>query len=98
MIEVIGWLFMVMIVSIVPVFFGCVIVSIINEAKRRKRDERLKESAKKLLNYYSGSNRAENDDETYICRQCNGSGEGMYDGTYCSLCKGTGEEREYDEK
>lgn len=29
------------------------------------------------------------DDE--ICYDCNGSGEGMYDGSTCYTCKGTGE-------
>ena len=28
--------------------------------------------------------------EEDICPQCNGSGEGMYDGSRCSSCKGTG--------
>lgn len=27
-----------------------------------------------------------------ICVHCNGSGEGMYDGTTCHYCKGRGEE------
>lgn len=26
-----------------------------------------------------------------VCPTCNGSGEGMYDGTICSSCKGGGE-------
>ena len=30
------------------------------------------------------------DDEPEICSACNGSGEGMYDGTRCSYCYGTG--------
>lgn len=30
-------------------------------------------------------------DESDICTQCNGSGEGMYDGTTCSACNGSGE-------
>ena len=30
-----------------------------------------------------------------ICTNCNGSGEGMYDGTKCRVCKGRGEQR-YD--
>lgn len=29
-------------------------------------------------------------DEPEICGQCNGSGEGMYDGSRCSRCHGTG--------
>ena len=28
-----------------------------------------------------------------ICIHCNGSGEGMYDGTTCRWCKGTGESK-----
>lgn len=31
------------------------------------------------------------DDDT--CPHCNGSGEGMYDGTRCRFCKGTGTEK-----
>lgn len=30
-------------------------------------------------------------EELNICPYCNGSGEGMYDGTRCSTCKGSGE-------
>lgn len=26
-----------------------------------------------------------------ICPNCNGSGEGMYDGSRCHVCKGSGE-------
>ncbi len=29
-----------------------------------------------------------------ICPQCNGSGEGMHDGTKCSRCGGSGVEKE----
>ena len=29
-------------------------------------------------------------DDEEICAQCNGSGEGMYDGSICSSCKGSG--------
>jgi hypothetical protein len=32
------------------------------------------------------------DDGYEICHRCNGSGEGMYDGSTCGFCKGTGEE------
>jgi transcription initiation factor IIE alpha subunit len=32
----------------------------------------------------------EDDDYDYICPQCSGSGEGMYDGSSCSRCGGTG--------
>lgn len=38
------------------------------------------------------------DDEPSICASCNGSGEGMYDGTRCSRCGGSGEERGDDEE
>jgi len=30
-------------------------------------------------------------DETEICTICNGSGEGMTDGTECNACAGSGE-------
>lgn len=41
--------------------------------------------------------------EEVLCCGCNGSGEGMYDGTTCGKCKGSGVERsrpdpdDYDE-
>ena len=35
----------------------------------------------------------EYDDEPGLCAWCNGSGEGMHDGTTCTHCKGSGEER-----
>ena len=31
------------------------------------------------------------EDEEHICPACNGSGEGMYDGSTCYKCGGTGE-------
>lgn len=31
-----------------------------------------------------------NEDEEEICGYCNGSGEGMYDGTHCHACHGRG--------
>ncbi len=34
------------------------------------------------------------DDEHDICHQCNGSGEGMYDGSKCHACHGSGVERD----
>ena len=34
------------------------------------------------------------DDEHDICPQCNGSGEGMYDGSICHACHGSGVERD----
>ena len=30
----------------------------------------------------------------YICNSCNGSGEGMYDGSTCHACRGNGEYRD----
>ena len=38
------------------------------------------------------------DNESEICSSCNGSGEGMYDGTRCSCCGGSGVEREEDDR
>ena len=35
--------------------------------------------------------RHEGDDSSVICGHCNGSGEGMADGTRCSICRGCGE-------
>lgn len=32
------------------------------------------------------------EDDYDICPRCNGSGEGMYDGTTCRVCKGSGVE------
>ena len=32
-------------------------------------------------------------DDHDICPDCNGSGEGMYDGTRCGHCKGSGVEK-----
>ena len=40
-----------------------------------------------------GHEELEDDDEEHICPACNGSGEGMYDGSSCSRCGGTGEDR-----
>jgi DnaJ-class molecular chaperone len=39
------------------------------------------------------------DDEAGYCPQCSGSGEGMYDGSTCSACKGRGQviEQKQDE-
>lgn len=34
----------------------------------------------------------EEDDEPQLCSACNGSGEGMYDGTRCHYCHGRGTE------
>ncbi len=31
-----------------------------------------------------------NDDDESICGNCNGSGEGMYDGSTCGHCGGSG--------
>lgn len=38
-------------------------------------------------------NEHDDEDDGYeICHRCSGSGEGMYDGSVCGFCKGTGEE------
>jgi DnaJ-class molecular chaperone len=34
---------------------------------------------------------AETENEPGYCRACSGSGEGMFDGTTCSTCRGRGE-------
>jgi DnaJ-class molecular chaperone len=40
----------------------------------------------------------EEDDEDEICSWCSGSGEGMYDGSTCNKCHGSGvEPREKDD-
>lgn len=40
----------------------------------------------------------EEDDEDEICSRCSGSGEGMWDGSCCTLCHGSGvEPRETDD-
>lgn len=33
----------------------------------------------------------DDDDVTYICDACSGSGEGRYEGSTCYFCRGTGE-------
>ena len=35
-------------------------------------------------------------DDDELCGRCNGSGEGMYDGTRCGACGGSGIERDYE--
>ncbi len=34
----------------------------------------------------------DDDDDPIICATCNGSGEGMHDGSRCSSCHGSGHE------
>jgi DnaJ-class molecular chaperone len=47
----------------------------------------------KTMDEYTCSNDHDDEDDGYeICHRCSGSGEGMYDGSTCSHCKGTGEE------
>jgi DnaJ-class molecular chaperone len=38
----------------------------------------------------------ERDEDSGYCPACNGSGEGGYDGSICSLCRGCGEINEPD--
>ena len=40
------------------------------------------------LEMAAGDDEEEDEDDT--CPQCNGCGEGQYDGTSCSTCRGTG--------
>jgi len=40
---------------------------------------------------YMGEDDAPTDYELGICDACNGSGEGMHEGTTCRVCKGKGE-------
>ena len=40
----------------------------------------------------------EDDDEPGYCPNCAGSGEGMYDGSRCSKCHGSGVERNDDDR
>jgi len=35
-------------------------------------------------------------DERCLCSHCNGSGEGMYDGSSCRVCHGSGEVRDLE--
>ena len=42
------------------------------------------------LEDYACALTASQQDETPICGQCNGSGEGQYEGTRCMRCKGSG--------
>jgi hypothetical protein len=38
------------------------------------------------------------EDEEPMCSSCNGTGEGMYDGSRCRVCGGSGvEEKDYDD-
>ena len=34
---------------------------------------------------------AQDERDSYLCNQCDGSGEGMVDGSTCIVCKGVGE-------
>ncbi len=36
----------------------------------------------------------DDDDDDYLCAQCNGSGEGQHEGTRCLKCGGGGTERQ----
>ncbi len=43
------------------------------------------------LDFTAGDDDEEGEQERGICPQCNGSGEGMYDGSSCDRCNGHGE-------
>ena len=48
----------------------------------------------------NNENEHDEDDGYEICHHCSGSGEGMYDGSRCGFCHGTGEapvERDCDD-
>lgn len=52
-----------------------------------------------LVNFGENFIHEHTDDEAPMCAVCNGSGEGMYDGSRCSSCHGHGveqREKEYD--
>lgn len=54
------------------------------------------EEYKKLVEKYKIKEQKEETEEKH-CVVCNGSGEGMYDGSTCTSCKGLGVKiKEYD--
>jgi DnaJ-class molecular chaperone len=56
--------------------------------------------SKTMDDYKCETEYTDDDDEYEICHHCSGSGEGMYDGSRCSFCHGTGEapvERDCDD-
>lgn len=45
-----------------------------------------------MNDYEEPEEKLEEDDEDEICHRCSGSGEGMWDGSCCSHCRGCGVE------
>lgn len=53
--------------------------------------EHLKDALNTANKDFKDAQKAEQEsDEAELCAQCNGSGEGMHDGTTCSYCNGKG--------
>jgi hypothetical protein len=53
----------------------------------------------KVILRVPGYDEEEEEEEDIICSSCNGTGEGMYDGSTCSVCNGSGvqsQNNEYD--
>lgn len=42
------------------------------------------------LEFMDDDNEEEFEEEPPLCYSCNGSGEGMYDGSTCRVCRGSG--------
>lgn len=66
-----------------------------------KLEKRLREECEALeaLEEEAELEEEHEDEADYVCPQCSGSGEGMYDGSSCSRCGGTGgwpQDREVD--
>jgi hypothetical protein len=54
---------------------------------------------KVIIRYVQDPSEFEEEEEDIICSSCNGTGEGMYDGSTCSVCDGLGvqsQNNEYD--
>jgi hypothetical protein len=72
---------------------------------RRKEDaSKINENWDRIFGAKKGQttmNEHDDEDDGYeICHHCSGSGEGMYDGSRCGFCHGTGEapvERDCDD-
>lgn len=58
-----------------------------SKLEKRLREER---EAAEALEEETELQEEDDDDVDYICPQCSGSGEGMWDGASCTKCGGTG--------